>query len=115
MANTEDNPFKKLWRQIVFDLPRARTHAQSRKRVVWVLFAFLVIGGMIAAYVVPMIFVELRYGGGWYGVLFVVVLYVFSLSLRNSLKKRGNTLTASKNMSGLLSLFMQLLRYDSVY
>ncbi len=87
-----DNLFRKLWRQLRFDIPRMATHATSRRRVGIVFLTVLFLILAFSAVYGPIALFEYRFGGGVVGLAAVVVMYALAFSLRGGLKNSGSTI-----------------------
>ena len=90
----DDNLIKRSWRQLVFDVPRFWTNAKSRRRVLIQLLVLAVVGGVWGLYVGGWALLEFR-AVGWWGLLWVGILYALAFSTRSVMKRRGNAITLS--------------------
>jgi len=91
----DDNLIKRSWRQLVFDVPRFRVNAKSRRRVLIQMVLLVVFSCAWALYVGGLAFFEYRFAGGWWAVLWVAIMYALALSIRKVMKSRGNAITLS--------------------
>ncbi len=110
MAADRNNLIGQWWRQLAFDLPRIGSHAESRKRVLLVFLSMLLAGLVLAAFAGPFLYFEYRFAGGWWGVLWIVVMYALAFTVRRSLKRRGNMLMLNLNSAPSPSLRDKLIR-----
>ena len=91
----KDNLIKRSWRQLVFDVPRFRTNAKSRRRVLWPAMVLGMAGCVWGLYVGGVAFYEYRFAGGWWAVLWVGIMYALALSMRKVMRHRGDAITLS--------------------
>ncbi|QMV18811.1 hypothetical protein GOB94_09050 [Granulicella sp. 5B5] len=90
-----NNLILRWWRQLRFDVPRMREHAPSRGRVGVVVLSIATVAGVVVLIFGPMGWFEHRYGGGWWGIGTVVLMYALALTVRRWMKRRNETTTLS--------------------
>jgi hypothetical protein len=80
----------------------------------FVLLSMLLVGAVFALFYGPFAYFEYRFGGGWGGVLAVLVMYALAFGARRSLKNQGNTQTLNLSGAPSPSLRDSLLKQRTV-
>lgn len=106
---SSDSTILRWWRQLRFDVPRMRSHASSRSRVVVVVLSIASVGAFLALIFGPVGWIEYRYGGGWWGIGFLMLSYALALTARSWMRRRDETTTLSLARTPVPSLREGLL------
>jgi hypothetical protein len=104
-----DGMYKRLWRQLRFDVPRLLAHAASRRRVFWVLITLLVILLIFSAYFGAIAVFEYKFGGGIYGIALVCISYALAFGVRKGMQKTGSTIRLGMDVTPPTSLREEIL------
>jgi hypothetical protein len=115
MRSGEDNFVKRWSRQLAFDLPRTKSNAASRKRVLLILLSVVTLVLMLGAFIGFIAYFEFRFAGRWGAILLALTIYGLALGSRRWMKRgRKPPLTLNVHTVRCPSLREGLLRQRTI-